>query len=313
MNLKTSIIIVNYNTTAVLRDCIESIFKFEKHDNFEIIIIDNDSKEDSQKLIEELKKEYNNINSIYLTELKSYSNANNRGIECSNGEFILIMNPDIIFVQPLFENIISQFNINKKIGAIAPALIGIDGKLQKFYYQKYPTIKQFIFFHSMILRFFYKTAFFVNRYQIDNRINLKNKNTFFVEHIPGAFFFTSRNVLNEVGLMDENFMLFYEDTDLSYRIRKKFELVVDTSMQIRHLGGTSFKEMQWWIYGRFISSMIYFFKKHYSNRRFKTLKNLSVFNAKCILFIEKILKLFGKKNEFRIKKYNNFLNLVKEI
>ena len=311
--MKTSIIIVNHNTTKVLIDCVNSVFKYENPDDFEIKIVDNASEDDSKKLIDELSNEFKNVSTIYLEELKSFSHANNIGIKDSKGEYIIIMNPDIIFEYPVIDKLILIFNSNKNIGAAAPALVGTDGKLQQFYYQKYPTIKQFIFFHSIILRFFYKKSFFINKYWIDSRINLQDKKQFSVNHIPGAFFVIPRKIIEDIGMMDENFMLFFEDTDFSYRINQKYKLIVDTSLQVTHLGGASFKEMQWWIYGRFIVSMIYFSKKHYSKINFKTLKNIAIFNAHCMLLIERLLKLFGKNDNFRIKKYNNFLKLAKEI
>ncbi len=67
----------------------------------------------------------------------------------------------------------------------------------------------------------------------------------------------------KLRLLDEDFMLFFEDVDISYRINKKYKLAVNTGLHVKHLGGTSFRELQWWVYGRFISSMILFFKKHY--------------------------------------------------
>ena len=311
--MKTSIIIVNHNTTKVLIDCVKSIFKYENPEEFDIKIVDNASNEDCLNLIGEISNEHKNIDAIYLKDLMSFSYANNMGIKDSKGEYIIIMNPDIIFESPLINKLITIVKYGNNIGAVAPALVGTDGKLQQFYYQRYPSIKQFIFFHSIILRLFYKKSFFINRYWIDERINLQYKKQFFVNHIPGAFFVIPRKILDDVGLMDENFILFFEDTDLSYRINKKYKLIVDTSLQVKHLGGTSFKEMQWWVYGRFNVSMIYFVKKHYSKLNYLTLKYLAIYNAYCMLFIENILKLTGKKDEFRIKKYKNFLKLVKEV
>jgi hypothetical protein len=310
--LKVSIIIVNHNTPEVLTGCIKSIFKYESEENFEIIIVDNASKDNSATVIDELKSNCKNMRAIYLKELMSFSHANNKGIEISKGDYILIMNPDVLFESKLIDRLIQYLIENKDVGAVAPALIGFDGEFQKVYYLKYPTIKQFVFFHSIILRFFYKSPFFINTYLIDNKINFDEKKIYNIEQIPGAFFFVSRKVLNEIGLLDENFILFFEDVDLSFRIRKKYLLALDTGLHVKHLGGTSFKEIEWWVYGRFITSMVYFFKKHYSKLRYYTLKYMAISNAYCILMIENILRIFSLQSEFRIKKFNNFLKLVKE-
>jgi GT2 family glycosyltransferase len=311
--LKASIIIVNFKTPEVLRDCIESVFQYENSGDFEIIIVDNGSGDNSGSIIKELTEKHKNIRAVYLDEQKSFSYANNRGIEISKGDYILIMNPDIIFEYALINRLIQFLNSNKDTAAIAPALTDVDGKFQKYYYLRYPTIRQFIFFHSLILRFFYKNPYFINRFLIDSNINFNEKKIYYTNQIPGAFFFTSKEIFNEFGLLDENFMLFFEDVDISYRIRKKYKLAVDTRLHVKHLGGESFRKIEWWVYGRFNASMIYFFKKHYSKSRYLTLKYLARTNAYCMLFIEYILKVFGKKNDFRIKKYKNFLILSKDI
>jgi GT2 family glycosyltransferase len=311
--LKTSIIIVNYNTKEVLKECIESVHRFELPGEFEIIIVDNASKDNSAQVIEELKQQYKNIKSIYINELKSFSYANNRGFRISSGDYILIMNPDIIFESPLLGRLTDYLKKNKEVGAIGPALFYKDGEFQKFYYQSYPTFKQFIFYHSPLVRLFIKSKFIVNRYITQGYINVMEKRIFYVEHLPGAFFLTTRKIFEEIGLMDENFILFYEDVDLSFRINKKYKLAVDTRLQVKHLGGSSIKGLEWWVYGRLHTSMLYFFKKHYSKLNFYTLKYLLIFISKSVLLIDKVYKIFGKDQKIRIKKHTNFLDLVKEV
>src|SRR5262245_46933765 len=95
-----SVIIVNHNTEKVLKDCVESVYSFENSALFEIIIVDNASADGSQNTITSLAEKHSALSYIFLDELKSFSYANNRGIEKAKGEYILIMNPDIIFTEP---------------------------------------------------------------------------------------------------------------------------------------------------------------------------------------------------------------------
>lgn len=310
--LKVSIIIVNYNTSDELTNCLRSVYEFEKNGFFEIIIVDNNSTDNSKEIIEGLSGKYENVSPIYLNELKSFAFANNRGIEISKGDYILIMNPDIIFEEPLLEKLVAYLNSHDEVGAITPALIGVDGKFQREYFQKMPTIRQFIYFQSFVLRFFYQKDKYISRYLQNYDINMDSGKVYNTNHIPGAFFMVKKKVLDEIGLMDEKFKLFFEDSDLSYRINKKYKLVVDTALKVKHIGATSMKDKDWWVYGRFMVSMIYFFRKHYSRTRYFTLKFLAIYNACFILFLENIKTIFGKQDEFHLRKYRNFLMMLKE-
>jgi GT2 family glycosyltransferase len=286
---------------------------YESTDQLEIIIIDNFSNDNSRAIITELTKKYNFIGSVYTDSLVSFSAANNTGIKMSKGENILIMNPDIIFTEPVLEKLISQFQKNKKIGAISPALMGTNGKFQRNYFQRYPTTRQFIYYHSIFAPLFNKSAARMNRFLENQEIDTSQNKTFHVEQIPCAFFLTTKIIVGEVGLMDENYVLFFEDVDLSYSINKNHILAVDTSLKVTHLGGSSFKsDENWWLYGRFIFSMHYFFRKNYSASKAALLKMLIKLNSIFILLLEKFKGIFGKKDDYRYKKHEYLLKLMRE-
>jgi GT2 family glycosyltransferase len=311
--LLTSVIIVNHNTPDVLKDCIRSIFKFENAENLEIIIIDNASKDNSADVINDLCSNHATVSSIFLNELKSFSLANNRGIEKSKGKYVLIMNPDIIFTEPVIEKLIKTIEADNEIGAISPALTGADGNFQRNYFQRYPTIRQFIYYHSIIAKLFNRSADRMNRYLENQDIDIDTGRLYFTEQIPCAFLLTIRSMFDKIGLMDENFILFFEDVDLSYRLNKNYKIAVDTSLRIIHLGGTSFKtDDNWWMYGRFITSMVYFFDKHYGKPRATLLKIIVRLNSYSALLIENFRRIFGTMDVYRFRKHRNLLQLLKE-
>lgn len=313
MSLLTSVIIVNHNTPGVLKECINSMFKFEDPNNLEIFIIDNASTDNSPAVISGICREQKNISAIFLSTLQSFSFANNRGIERAAGGNILIMNPDIIFTEPVIQKLSKKLEAEKEIGAVSPALLGNDGKFQRNYFQRYPTIRQFIYFHSLAAKFFNKSAARMNKFLENQEIDISTGKLYFTEQIPCAFFLTKRTILDETGLMDENFILFFEDVDLSYRLNKKFKLAVDSSLKVTHLGGTSFKSGDnWRMFGRFIASMIYFFRKHYSKPRAILLRVLVTINSNTILLTEHTKKLFGRMDESRFRKHRYLLQLLKD-
>lgn len=311
--LNISIIIVNHNTSDILKECTTSVFKFENKYLFEIIIIDNFSKDKSKIVINEITSINKNVTSIFTESLISFSAANNLGINKASGEYILIMNPDIIFTEPLLDKLISDFNSNKDIGAISAALVGTDGNFQRNYFQRYPTIRQFIYYHSILAKLFNRSAKRMNKYLENQDIDISTGKIYFTEQIPCAFFLTKTSILNRIGLMDENFMLFFEDVDLSYRLAKEFKLAVDTSIKVTHLGGSSFKtEDNWWLHGRYIVSMIYFFRKHYSPTGTFFLKLFVITNSYLILILEFFKNIFGNADKYRIKKHKYLLNILRE-
>lgn len=311
--MSISIIIVNHNTGSILKDCINSVYKFEKSSDIEIIVIDNFSTDDSKLIISELRGNFSNIKYEFTNALISFSAANNIGVKQSTGEYILIMNPDIIFTEPVFEKLIADLKNNESIGAITPALVGADGNFQRNYFQRYPSIRQFIYYHSIIAKFFNRSAKRMNKYLENQDIDISTGKIYFTEQIPCAFFLTGKDTITELGLMDESYKLFFEDVDLNYRLAKTKRLAVDTGIKVTHLGGSSFKnDNNWWLHGRYIMSMLNFFKKHYSPARTTFLRILIRMNSYTILFIEVVKNIFGRKDEYRFKKHKYLIQLLRE-
>ncbi len=306
--MKVSIIIVNHNTAEVLKDCVESAFKFESSDMFEIIVVDNYSKDSSEIIIKQFEQKYSNVKSIFLKKLESFSFSNNRGFYVSTGEYTLIMNPDIIFTEAVLEKLIQNIEADKTIGGITPMLMGTDNHFQRNYFQRYPSVIQFILFQSVLMKIFHKFPKLMNRYLEDQDIEKNNNELVSVDQIPGAFFLTTRTIFEEIGKMDESFKLFWEDMDLSYQIGKKYKLIVNKKLRITHLGGSSFhSDENWWMYARYIMSMNYFFDKNYNFLRATGLKFFSILNSVFVVDVELIKKLFGKSDVYRFRKHKNFL------
>ncbi|MBK8550806.1 MAG: glycosyltransferase [Ignavibacteria bacterium] len=311
--MQVSFIIVNYNTGNILKECIESVFKFEKETDFEIIIVDNNSTDDSRKIIEKVFVQKENIKTIFLNEKISFSASNNMGFGLSSGEYILIMNPDIIFTEPLLKKLTEDFKNDKDLGAVSPLLIGIDGNFQRAYFQRYPTLMQFILFYSILGGIFQNNKNLVNKYQENGDIDIRSNKIEKTVQIPCAFFFTRRKIFEDAGKMDDSYFLFFEDVNLSYQINKKHKLGVDTSLRVTHLGGSSFKTSDdYWLYGRFIIGMINFFRNNYGSGKTFILRTMAVINSNIIISTENVKKLFGKKDDYRFRKHEFFLNELKK-
>lgn len=302
-----SLIIVNYNTGIVLKECIDSLFKFEKPGDFEAIIVDNNSSDNSPGIIVELAAKYPGIKKVLLPKKEGFSFANNRGYEISKGDYILIMNPDIIFTEPVLNKLTTHFE-NGNIGAVSPALLGTDGNFQRNYFQRYPSLLQYLLFSSILAKFFNRSASLMNKYLENQDVDINKRTVQQVEQIPFAFFMTSRKIFEEMNGLDEKYPLFFEDVDMSYRINKRYKLTVDTSLSVTHLGGSSFKsENNWWLYGRYTMSMNYFFDKNYNWIRAFLLKVFTLSNSIFVVITEQLKRLIGRFDEYRYNKHRYFL------
>ncbi len=306
----TSIIIVCHNSDDVIKECLESLVNHEDSSQVEVILVDNASREDQKEVIRSLEAEYSIVKALLLKEDKGFSYANNRGYELTSGENIIILNPDIIFTESVIPGLVKDL---EEYGAVCPLLIGTDGRFQRNYFQRYPSVIQFVLFTSILAKIFNKSTWLMNRYLENQDVDVNGGKVEQVEQIPGAFFMIKRDLFERVGKMDEGYKLFFEDVDISYQVNKVSKLGVDTRYSVTHLGGTSFQtDENWWLYGRYVNSMLYFFKKNYSSGRYLVLRTATIINSYFIILLEKIKKPFGKVDTYRYKKHRDFLKELKK-
>ncbi len=306
---KSSILIVNFNTGKLLIKCIESIYKFENNDNFEIIIVDQASQDGSPEIIKLIAGKYPNIKYILNENNTGFAKGNNSAAKLSDGKYILILNPDIVLKEPIIEKFKNILAV-KDNGAVSPLLEGVDEKLQFSYYQKYPTVRQFIYFHSFFTKYFknnikLRKKFLYNEDLLEGREDLVT-----VSQIPCAFFFTTREIYNEYGGLNEKYFLFFEDVDISFRIGKKYNILVDCENRVMHYGGASFninKNPE--IFGNYILSMNIFFDCNYNILSAIILKFITLLNSFLIISIEILKSPLKMHDRFRLKKHIHFLKL----
>ncbi|MFA5405106.1 MAG: glycosyltransferase [Ignavibacteria bacterium] len=290
--MKVSIIIVNFNTSGLTETCINSINFFEKEIEKEIIIVDNNSDDNSKKTLKLLSENHKNIKCIFLDSNKGYAYANNRGVEICSGDFVLILNPDIVFTRNVLRELIEYLK-EEDIGAVGVKLYGEDEKFQKKYYCKYPKILQYILFYSIFSKPFLNSHKLIEKYiEADIKENCSELQK--VPQIPGAFIFMKRCVYNELNGFNESYFLFFEDVDLCYRIAKNYKLYIADSGVV-HIGASSMMmDTNYKIYGYFIISFINFFRQNSSTSKYYLIKSLVFVNSYLKIFLENIKRVFNK-------------------
>lgn len=231
--MDVSIIIVNYNTTLLTEQCIRSIMACTQDVAYEIIVVDNASKDRS---IEAITEQFGEINLILNTENYGFGQANNIAIKQAKGEFIFLLNSDAY----LIENSIFYFvnfmrgKKNSKYAVCGGELITGDTR-RTVSFGNFPTLFSLISMFGLYL--FFKTTY--ERKYLLGVVNYDDKIKD-VDFISGAAMFIRKSVLDMVGTFDRDFFLYYEETELSYRIKKAgFSSVVLPSSKIIHLEGKS--------------------------------------------------------------------------
>ena len=249
--MDVSIVIVSYNVREYIISCIESIYKHSKSGtNFEIVVVDNDSKDNS---VDELKKAFPKINLIQNNYNAGYTIAANQGSRICKGEYIFFLNPDTLFIEDSLNKLISLSNKQINSGVVGPKLIAGDGSTQQSYWKK-PSV------FNTILSITHLDYF--NFYKNYNNRNLNE--IIEVDTLSGGAFFLKKQIFEELGGFNEQ-LFWMEDIDFSIRLNSNgyFNYYYPLTEIVHFKGKSSETNYKVAISNQLISK-IKFFKIHHS-------------------------------------------------
>ena len=270
-----SIVIVNYNVKEYIISCIQSIYKHSKSNyNFEIIVIDNNSKDGS---VNSISKRFPKISLIENNYNAGFSAGVNQGVKISKGKFLLILNPDTLFVEDSLSIILKEAKNKEKLGAIGPLLISKNGNIQQSFW-KDPSI------FNTILSITHLDYFNFNKNYKYEEFGITSK----VESISGGALFVSRKNFNDLRGFNKN-LFWMEDIDFCIRLRKKgYSIYYSTLTKIIHFTGKSSQENYKVAISNQLLSKIKFFRIHHS----KLSANIVLFSVLFISLIKLTMLLF---------------------
>lgn len=211
--MKLSIIIVNYNTGLLTNACIKEILNQDLPFNYEIIVVDNASKDDSVEL---LRSDFPEINVISSSKNLGLAGGVNIGLEKATGQYRLVLNPDIVVLNKAITNLVKYMDQNKEVGMAGGKLLSPNGKLQYSCYRFYRPIT--IFYRRTRLGNTTKGKEMVNRFLMKDYDHKTAKD---VDWLMGACLILRAKALENVGGMDERFFLYFEDVDWCRRFWEK--------------------------------------------------------------------------------------------
>ncbi len=258
--MELSIIIVSYNVKDYLRQCLVSVLRAAGKSEYEIFVVDNDSSDGSAGMV---AGEFPGVKLILNKKNRGFSAANNIAVRQSSGEFILLLNPDTVVGEDAFRKCISFMRLHPRAGATGVRMIDGSGRFL-------PESKRCLpepaaaFFKICGLSILFPSSPVINRYYAPGIDSYK---TAPVDVIAGAFMFIRKQALLQTGPLDEDFFMYGEDIDLSYRLLKAgFINYYFPEVEITHYKGKSTKRDGYSDVHHFYRSMRIYSLKRYKEK-----------------------------------------------
>ena len=254
-----SVIIVNYNVKQFLRECLLSVQDAAKGMEIEVWVVDNNSSDGSVSM---LQTEFPEVKLIMNKENPGFSVANNQAIRQAKGEHILLLNPDTLVEKDCFQQCLSFIKQKPNCGALGVQMHDVKGQFLAESKRGFPTPWVSFCKMSGLNKLFPHSPTF-NRYHLGY---LNKNHNHPIDVLAGAFMWIRKTTLNKVGLLDENFFMYGEDIDLSYRIQQGgWENWYVGAVNILHYKGESTNRYSYSYIHRFYGAMKIFAKKHFPN------------------------------------------------
>ncbi|MEQ9188286.1 MAG: glycosyltransferase [Cryomorphaceae bacterium] len=255
--MKLSVIIVNYNVRYFLEQAVRSTLDGLEGLDAELIVVDNASIDGSQAMMGDVFPE---VHYIYLTENQGFSKANNIGIEASQGEYVLLLNPDTVVSENAFTKCIEFMDSHPDAGGLGVHMIDGNGAFLPESKRGLPTPKAAFYKIFGLSALLPKSERF-GKYHLGF---LGKEECHSVEILSGAYMMMRKEALDKAGLLDETFFMYGEDIDLSYRLIKAgYKNYYFPEARIIHYKGESTKKGSVNYVFVFYRAMVIFAKKHF--------------------------------------------------
>ncbi len=235
-SIDVSLCIVNWNTVDLTSQLIESIYNTVKNLRVEILVVDNASKDGS---VQYIVTRYPAVTIIENDLNVGYGPAMNQALKISTGKYIMILNSDVILLEDALEKMVTFLENNRDAGAVGPICLDIEGNISNSY-GRFPRPGLMILekiLGSLTPRFIKPPSM-----EVKPSLNLCEKIE--IEYIKGACMLVRREVCDEIGLFDERFFAYYEETDWCLRMEKRgIKRYLVSGAKIIHLYDASFSKI----------------------------------------------------------------------
>ena len=318
--MKLSVIIVSYNVEGFLTQCLVSVERAISQvgaDRVEVFVVDNDSVDGTCEIV---KRKFPWVKLIENKENTGFAVANNQAIELAKGEYILLLNPDTVVSENTFKACIEYSDKNAKLGGLGVPMYDGGGAYLPESKRGIPTPWASMCRISGIYRLAPKSIK-LNSYYAGH---LDKDQTSQIDILSGAFMWMRAEALEQVGVLDEDFFMYGEDIDLSWRIIKGgLENHYFTDTQIIHYKGESTKKGSLNYVSVFYKAMLIFAAKHFEGGQatfFNWIIRLAIYARASLSIVRRIAsKLFLPTIEgavlyssliFILQQYSDYTGIV---
>ena len=299
--MDVSIIIVNWNTKELLRDCLSSVYEHAGDIDYEIIVIDNASTDGSAEMV---KNDFGQVILIENTENRGFAAANNQGMAVAKGRYVLLLNSDTIVLDNAIAKTVRFADENPRAAVTGCRVLNPDRTLQRTCF-RFPSILNMLLSSTYLYKLFPKNRFF-GREQMTwwDRNDVRQ-----VDVVTGCYMLVRREAIEQVGMMDEGFFIYGEETDWCYRFKNEgWKVMFAPIGQIIHFGGQSTAQRPVAMIVQLRLSILKFMKKHYSRPAYLTARFLVAlfFAVRLPVWLAKVLIQPTMRDEaaMKIKAYS---------
>jgi GT2 family glycosyltransferase len=232
--IKLSVIIVNWNVRDLLEDCLRSLFTYNAELALEVYVVDNHSSDGS---VEFLKRDFPQVKLIENDENIGFSKANNQGIHHAQGRYILLLNPDTVWVDDSLQRMVTFMDNHPEIGVVGPKLLNADKQsIQYCGARRLPRPLDTFFEYTRLSSLFPRNRL-LGRHLMADWDHTDSRE---VDCLSGACLLVRRETIQEVGLLDEGYPLYQEDIDWCHRVGlTQWKLYYFAEAHLIHVGRQS--------------------------------------------------------------------------
>ena len=255
-----SVITVNWNTKVLLKECLASVYADPPPFDLEVIVIDNGSEDGS---VEMLRSDFPQVRLIVNSTNEGFAKPNNDGINASTGRYVFLLNSDTVVHPGAIAQLTMFLDTHTEVAACGPMLLNPDGTVQH-------SVKGFpsVWTHACDM-------LFLDRLFPHSRLFGRGEMAYFsyertqeVDHLMAAAFLVRREVINQVGLFDQRFSIYYNDMDWCYRMRSQgWKIYYVHSARVTHYLGQTIAQVnkEFRYFRELHENIMLFYQKHYGS------------------------------------------------
>ena len=306
-----SVIIVSWNVADLLVDCLDSVLfnsvvmsrQPDQQPRTEVIVVDSAS---SDSTVERVRQRFPGVTLLPQAENVGFTRGNNIGLQAARGRYLLLLNPDTLVLGDALQVMVNHMDANPDVGMLGPYTLNTDGTPQSTR-RRFPTLAT-AFFESTWLQPFAPQALLDRYYMRD----LPDLGTCDVDWVQGSALMVRREVYEQIGGLDEGFVMYSEELDWCKRAKDAdWRVVFLGAAQIIHHGGKSSDQVTAFKHIQFQRSKLRYFRKYHGSGAVLALRTFLLMNYAWQLGLESVKSLLGHKRDMRRERIRAYWQVLR--